>query len=297
MVAVISSHHSPPTVQTREAGTQQPSKYANAALRGSPRDTIPALALSLCGQHEAALEQIEAGTAKHLALERFQAINVALHRAITPGQRHAGFDGVIIVAQALRKPLQRHDGTLGRPCQPGIQLLCLPLTHQLGKILGERNGIGELGLLRRELRQQVLLRWRALLRPSQDQPGRPARGQGAVQRCGHDRQGMTSSPLLGCHLLGVAQTLRIARHGGIAPGISPLLELAEEPQGVTAAGVPTVEETSGVGRENTAAAVRTALAFGQGLRPKVAKHGILANPQLLGNGSSGHPCWWKAQIC
>jgi hypothetical protein len=84
-MAVISSHHSPPTVQTQEAGTQQPSTYASAALRGSPRDTVPALARSLCGQHEAALEQIKAGTAKHLALERFQAINMALHRAVTPG--------------------------------------------------------------------------------------------------------------------------------------------------------------------------------------------------------------------
>ena len=227
---------------------------------------------------QTALEQIEAGTATHLALERFQAIHMALHRAVTPGQRHAGFDGVIIVAQALRKPLQRHQGTLRRSGQPGIQLLGLALAHQLGKILGERDGVAKFGMLSRELREQMLLRWHALLRSSQDQPGRLARGHGAVWRRGHDRQGMTSSPLLGCPFLGVAQTLRIARHGGIAPGISPLLELAEEPQDVTAAGVPTVEEIRGVGRENTVAAVRTALALGQGLRPKVAKHGILANP-------------------
>ncbi len=112
MVAVLASHHSPPPVQTREAGTQQPSPYANAALRASPRDTIPALALSVGGQHEAALEPIEADTATHLARERFQAMHVALHWAMTPGQRHAGFDGIIIVTQALCKLLQGYEGAI-----------------------------------------------------------------------------------------------------------------------------------------------------------------------------------------
>jgi hypothetical protein len=51
-------------------------------LRGSPRDAAPALALSLCSQHQAPLEQIEIGTAKHLAFERLQPIDVALHRPI-----------------------------------------------------------------------------------------------------------------------------------------------------------------------------------------------------------------------
>lgn len=85
----------------------------------------------------------------------------------------------------------------------------------------------------------------------------------------------------------MAQTRRIARHGGIALGISLRLELAEAPPGATAAGVATVEEISGVGREHIAAAVRPALAFEQGLRPKVAQYGMLAHPQRLGHGSSG----------
>jgi hypothetical protein len=58
------------------------------------------------------------------------------------------------------------------------------------------------------------------------------------------------------------------------------VELVEESQGVTAAGVPTVEEIGCVGGEKTAAAVCTTLALGQGFGPGVAKHRILANPQL-----------------
>src|SRR5215207_11291672 len=127
------------------------------------------------------------------------------------------------------------------------------------------------------------------LRPPQDQPGGPARGQGAVRRCCHDRQKITWSPLPGCQSLGVAQTLRIAGDRGITPGIAPLLELAKQSQGVTTTCVPALEEIGGVGRKQTAAAVRTTLARRQGRRPEVAKHRILANPQLLGNSPSGPP--------
>ena len=84
---------------------------------------------------------------------------------------------------------------------------------------------------------------------------------------GHDWQELAASSLAGDLPLRVAQTLRIARHGGISPGISTWLELAEEPQGIAAAGVPTLEEIGFVGREKTAAAVRAALALGQGRRP------------------------------
>ena len=129
----------------------------------------------------------------------------------TPGQGDTGFDGVVVVAQPVRKPLQGDQGTRRRPGQPGIQLCWLPLAHQLGKIVGERDGVGELGILGCELCEQFLLRGRALLRPSQDEPGGPARGQGAVRRRGHERQGVARSPLPGCLPVRVAQTLRVAR--------------------------------------------------------------------------------------
>jgi hypothetical protein len=72
---------------------------------------------------------------------------------MTPGQGHTSFDRVIVVAQPFRKLLQGRERTLRRPGQPGISLRCLPLAHELGNILGERDGVGELGLLRREWRE------------------------------------------------------------------------------------------------------------------------------------------------
>jgi hypothetical protein len=49
------------------------------------------LALLLCGQQKALLEQRKVRTAKHLALEHLQAINVALHRAGVLGDWFARF--------------------------------------------------------------------------------------------------------------------------------------------------------------------------------------------------------------
>jgi len=67
------------------------------------------------------------------------------------------------------------------------------------------------------------------------------------------------------------------------------LELAEEAQGLPAPRLPTFEESGGVGREETAAAVRAALALGHGLHPEGAKDGMLANPQRLGHGPARPP--------
>ena len=59
------------------------------------------------------------GPAKHLAFERLQPMDVALHRAMTPGQGDTSFDRVVVVAPPFCKPLQREQGTHRRPCQPG----------------------------------------------------------------------------------------------------------------------------------------------------------------------------------
>jgi hypothetical protein len=45
-----------------------------------------------CRQEEASGQQIEPGTAKHLALEHLQAVDVPFDGALTPGQRHRRLD-------------------------------------------------------------------------------------------------------------------------------------------------------------------------------------------------------------
>ena len=72
---------------------------------------------------------------------------MALHWAGTPGQGDPVSDGIIVVAESLRKPLQGHEGTLRRPGQPGIQLVRLAFTHEPRKVLGQGDGGGHLGML------------------------------------------------------------------------------------------------------------------------------------------------------
>jgi hypothetical protein len=89
--------------------------------------------------------------------------------------------------------------------------------------------------------------------------------------------------------LRLAQTLRIAGHGRGAPRLPAPLQLPEESHGVTVPRVPACQEIRGLGREETAAAIRAALARRQRRRAEGAIDGMLANPQRLGHGPPGPP--------
>ena len=54
---------------------------------------------------EAAAEEIEPRPAKHLTFQHFEAIDMPLDRAGTPGQRHTGFDRLVVLIQPFRKAL------------------------------------------------------------------------------------------------------------------------------------------------------------------------------------------------
>jgi hypothetical protein len=142
-----------------------------------PRVSVAASIAALRRQEKALLEQIEFGTAKHLAFEHFQADHMALHRAGPPGQGDPGFDGVIVVAESLCKPLQGHEGTLRRPGVPGIKLVRLSLAHEPGKVLGSGDGGSHLGMLGFQLGELGGLVFILLLWSPQDQPSRPAGGE------------------------------------------------------------------------------------------------------------------------
>ena len=59
----------------------------------------------------------------------------------------------------------------------------------------------------------------------------------------------------------LAQTLRMAGHGRVAPSRPTPLQLPEESQGVTVPRVPAFQEIRLIGCEDIAAAVRAALAL------------------------------------
>ena len=170
-------HPSPLRGSTRLYRAQRPCRYANAMLMVEPRASVAAIIPALRRQENALLEQIELGTAKHLAFEHLQAVNLALHRAGTPGQGDPGFDGLIVIADPLRTPLQGCEGNLRRPGQPGIQLLRRALAHELGKVLGSGDGGSHRGMLGSQLGELGGLVLVLPLGSPEHQPGRPAGGK------------------------------------------------------------------------------------------------------------------------
>jgi hypothetical protein len=171
-----------------------PCRHGNVVLMVEPRDSGAAIAPVLRRQEKALLEQIQFGTAKPLAFGPLQAVNLALRRAVTSGQGDPGFDGLIVLVDPLRKPLQGCEGIVRRPGQPGLHLVGLALAHELGNALGSGDGGGHLRMLGLQLGESGGLALIHPLWPPQDQPGRPAGGKVAGCRLGHGWQGLPRPP-------------------------------------------------------------------------------------------------------
>jgi hypothetical protein len=212
-------------------------------------------------QHKAPLEERETGAAKHLALEPFQAYDLALHGPGAPGQGQPGLDGVIIISKPFSKPLQCHESTLGDPCHPGIQLRTLPLAHESGKVLGERDRLRHVGMLRAQLGEQRGLVLGARLLTPQDQPGRLAGREEPLLGLGHHGQRWPKPLALTCLALRLAQALNVTGDCGLAARIATPLELAIEAHRISAAGVPPFQEIRFIRIEDAVATVTAAPAL------------------------------------
>ena len=239
--------------------------------------------------HEAPFEEGEAGAATHLALEPFHARDLPLHRPTTPGQRHPSFACVEIIAASFGKPSPGAHGTLDGTREPGLELLGLPLAHELGKVLGEVDRLAYVRMLRTQLGELLGVVLGALLRMPHHQPGRLTSGEDPVVGLSDDGEGEPAPSWPRRLALRLAQALGIARNGGIAPRIAALLELTIEAQGIVTAGVPSRQELGCIGVEDTVAAVTASPALGQGGRAEIAKHRILADAKMGGNGRPRPP--------
>ena len=82
------------------------------------------------GQHKAVAEEVEARSAKHLALQHFEAVDMPLDGARTPGQRHPGFDRLVVLIEPGREASHGVHSTRSGALQPGIEALRLPLADE-----------------------------------------------------------------------------------------------------------------------------------------------------------------------
>ncbi len=71
-------------------------------------------------QEEASGQQIEPRSAIHLPLKHLQAVDVPFDRSLTPGQRHPGLDGSIVLTEFSGETLEGREGTSGRARQPRV---------------------------------------------------------------------------------------------------------------------------------------------------------------------------------
>jgi hypothetical protein len=207
-----------------------------------------------------------------------------LHRARTPGERHAGFDRRIVLAEPLGKASHGLQRTGGGARQPGIEAFGLPLAHECRNVLGQVDGFGHVGLLGAQVRELLRLGGGTLLRAPEHQPGGPAWGQGLVRRFGHPWQRLPCTSLSGGQALGLTQAAGIGRHEAIASGIATPLEVAKQPHRGVAARIPALEERGFVGIQQAAAAVTPPLAPQKGGGLEIPLHGARTNSNMLCDG-------------
>ena len=113
----------------------------------------------------------------------------------------------------------------------GSRLRRLALPYKVGKVLGEVDGLGHLGMLLPELGELLRFGLGALRLASQHQPGRPAWCQGLARGLGHGRQGLACAAMPGRQALGLPQTTGIGRDHPIAARIATLAKVAKQPHG------------------------------------------------------------------
>ena len=113
-------------------------------------------------------------TAKHVPLQKFQAIDMSLRDAITFSARASGVHSGIIPEDTIGKTLEFGDMTLFRSLEPRIECLCPPLFEHGHKFLAQEIDSVEVRTsLTDVLKLVVLLRGQLLRRRNHQKGCRP----------------------------------------------------------------------------------------------------------------------------
>ena len=160
----------------------------------------------------------------------------------------------------------------------------MALPYEVGKVLGEVDGLGHRSMLLPELGELLRFGLGALRLASQHQPGRPAWCQGLARRLGHGRQGLACAAMPGRQALGLPQTTGIGSDHTIAASIATLAKVAKQPHGGIAPRIPALKEIRLIGSEDTLPEVTTTSAPRKGGGPEITLDRAQTQPNLLRNG-------------
>jgi len=147
-------------------------------------------------------QEIEVCAATHLALEHFEAVDVAFDGAVTPRHGHPSFDGGIVIAQPWRKTLPGRHRTGRGAGQPASEALRRAGPHERRKVPDQRDCLSEFRLLRGQRGELLFLVRSPGLRPPEHEPGSPPRCAVAVPGFRNDgKRGRRRGLLAGCQPL------------------------------------------------------------------------------------------------
>lgn len=110
-----------------------------------------------------------------------------------------------------------------------IETVSLALAYDHTKILCQFDGHCHIAMLGLEVGDALRICVGAVLGPLQYQPGRPVRGQGVLAALLRPTGASGPAAARVAVPLGVAQPLRVARHGRVAPRIAVALEVPKQP--------------------------------------------------------------------
>ena len=213
-----------------------------------------------------------------------------LDRARMPGQRHPGFDRLVILIEPGREASHGVHITRGGALQPGSEALRLPLADEAREILRQVDRL-------RRLSACCARKWascwasasvRFVSRRSTE-PGGPARCQGLARRLGNNGQGSARAAVPRGKTLSLPQAAGIGGDHPIAARITTLAEVAKQPHGGIAARIPAFEEVRFIGVEPTLSVITTAFAPCKRGALEVALDGAQTHPHVLRDGRGRPP--------
>jgi hypothetical protein len=212
-------------------------------------------------QEEVSGEEIKPCSAKHLAFEQLQAVDLAFDRALTPGLRDGGLDGGQVRPEPSGETPEGRQGALGGAGQPWIEVGRLALADEGGEVLRERHGLCQRGGLRGQLCQLVAILRRRPLRRAEDQPGGPARREQTSRPLHHCRQRLRAAPLPGGQPLGLAHASDIQGHNPILAPKALATDHTEEMRAIATPTIPPGQEGHFVGIKEATVAAMSRLAL------------------------------------
>src|SRR6266699_686608 len=200
-------------------------------------------------------EQIEMGTAEHLALQKFEPVDVSLRNAITPGQGAGSVNSGIVSTNPVDKAGEFRHLTLLCLLEPALQCLCLMLFEQRHKFLTQQIDGAEVRTCLTDVLDVFLFLGRQFLWWQNHQQGSTPGGKTPLPSACRKEAWFPWTPLLPLGWQFCAPLAEEPSKSRLATGIATLFDLSKELRTVVSTRLPLLTHIRQIG-------IQLALPFG-----------------------------------